>query len=80
MSVDAKSRHASREAVCCFDPTTTAAEPVRTSRALCNVMLDVLGRDNTLRTTYVRRRWQGLEIEIPSDDQRRKRRDPYAAA
>lgn len=72
MSVDTKSRHASRDAVC-FDPTATAAEPVRTSRALCDVMLDVLGRDNTLRSMYVRRRWQGLEIEIPSDDQRRKR-------
>jgi hypothetical protein len=71
MSVDAKSRQASRGAVC-FDPTTTA-EPVRTSRALCDVMLDVLGRDNTLRSVYVRRRWQGLEIEIPSDDERSRR-------
>jgi hypothetical protein len=37
------------------------------------VMLDVLGRDNTLRSMYVRRRWQGLEIDAPSDDQQRKR-------
>ena len=36
-------------------------------------MLNVLGRDNTLRSMYVRRRWQGLEIETSSDDQRRKR-------
>ena len=70
MSVDAKSRHASRDAVC-FDPTT--AGPMHTSPALCDLMLDVLGRDNTLRSKYVRQRWQGLETETPSDDLGRKR-------
>jgi hypothetical protein len=75
MSVDAESRHAGRGAVCCFEPTSTAAQPARPSRALCDVMLDVLGRDNKLRSTYVRQRWQGLvdEIEVPSDEQTRRR-------
>jgi hypothetical protein len=26
----------------------------------CEVMLKVLGRDDTLRASYLRRRWQGL--------------------
>jgi len=38
------------------------------SPALCQQMLKVLGRDDDLRRTYVRLRWQGLveEIEIAS--------------
>ena len=74
MSIDAECR-ASREAVCCFGPTNTAAELTRTSRALCNVMLGVLGRDNKVRSMYVRQRWQGLvnEIETVSDSWRRRR-------
>ena len=41
------------------DSPLVTDEPGHLSRELCEVMLDVLGRDNHLRRTYVRRRWQG---------------------
>ena len=76
MRVDAECRDASTDAACCPAPTSTVAEPVRTSpQALCEVMLNVLGRDNRLRSIYVRRRWQGLvtDIDLVSVDQRWRR-------
>ena len=42
------------------DETKRCFSPLRTSRALCEVMLKVLSRDNRLRRIYVRQRWQGL--------------------
>ena len=47
---------------------SSAVEPVRMSPGLCQQMLKVLGRDDNLRRTCVRRRWQGLvdKIEVAS--------------
>ena len=35
----------------------------RTSREFCDVIVNTLGRDHTLRHTYLRRRWQGLGLD-----------------
>lgn len=40
------------------------AEQGRTSRALCDVIVNTLGRDHTLRHTYLRKRWQGLGLDF----------------
>ena len=39
------------------DPALSTAP--RTSRALCEAILNLLGRDDALRPSYVRRRWHG---------------------
>ena len=59
MSYDADCLDASAETRC-PNGTTIVEEPVRTSRPLSETILNVLSRDNRLRRTYVRRRWQGL--------------------
>ena len=42
------------------EAVSAAIEAQSTSVGRCEVMLKVLARDDTLRASYVRRRWQGL--------------------
>jgi hypothetical protein len=42
------------------EAVSAAIEAQATSARRCEVMLKVLARDDTLRASYVRRRWQGL--------------------
>jgi hypothetical protein len=42
------------------EPVSAAIEAQSTSVRRCEAMLRVLPRDDTLRASYVRRRWQGL--------------------
>jgi hypothetical protein len=36
----------------------------RTSREFWDVIVNTLGRDHTLRHTYLRKRWQGLGLDL----------------
>jgi hypothetical protein len=42
------------------EAVSAAIEAQSTSAARCEVLLKVLARDDTLRVSYVRRRWRGL--------------------
>jgi hypothetical protein len=42
----------------------TGGEQGQTSRALCEVIVVTLGRDDSLRHAYLRKRWQGLGFEL----------------
>ena len=39
-------------------------EQGQTSRALCEVIVVTLGRDDALRHAYLRKHWQGLRFEL----------------
>jgi hypothetical protein len=36
----------------------------RTSHEFCDVIVNTLGRDHRLRHTYLRKRWQGLGLDL----------------
>jgi hypothetical protein len=42
-------------------PTPTRYEPTPIRSNLAETLMNALGRDDRLRWTYVRRRWQGLD-------------------
>jgi hypothetical protein len=42
----------------------TGDEQGQPSRSLCRVIVSTLGRDHTLRHTYLRKRWQGLGSDV----------------
>src|SRR5262245_58448491 len=56
--LDADARCRTIAATPSADVGTSTEEP--TSHTICDLMLSVLSRDNTSRSVYVRRRWQGL--------------------
>jgi hypothetical protein len=56
--LDADARRRTIAATPSPDAGTSTQKP--TSRAICDVMLSVLSRDNTARCIYVRWRWQGV--------------------
>ena len=60
MRVDTDRRTALAHGGRALHASATGAEQGRASRELCEVIVNTLGRDHTLRHAYLRMRWQGL--------------------
>jgi len=58
--LDTECREAEKKATRPSAATGATTEILGPSPGRCEAMLKILGRDDTLRRIYVRRRWQGL--------------------